>query len=68
VSRSSVPDTTALGAAYLAGLAEGVWDTLDEIAQNWRSDSQARPAPDRSGAEAGYRQWRQALSRAKAWA
>jgi glycerol kinase len=67
VNRSSVPDTTALGAAYLAGLAAGVWDNLDEVASNWRSDRQARPAADRSGAEAGYRQWQQAVSRAKAW-
>jgi glycerol kinase len=36
VVRSAVPDTTALGAAYLAGLAEGVWSGLEDIAANWR--------------------------------
>jgi glycerol kinase len=68
VNRSSEPDTTALGAAYLAGLAEGVWSDLGEVANNRRRDRQARPAADRSGADAAYRQWRHALSRAKAWA
>ena len=50
VVRSAVPDTTALGAAYLAGLAEGVWGNLDDIAAIWSSDRRALPASDTTGA------------------
>jgi glycerol kinase len=71
VVRSAVSDTTALGAAYLAGLAEGVWDSLEDIAANWTSDWRALPANEgsgmRRGADAGYEQWTRALSRARAW-
>jgi glycerol kinase len=63
VRRTAVPDTTALGAAYLAGLAEGVW-TLDDIAGLWREDGRAEPAADRSRAEAGYEGWKRAVERA----
>ena len=63
-----MPDTTALGAAYLAGLAEGVWDDLDEVAANWATDRRAsagrRP---RAGADAGYRQWQRAVSGPGRW-
>ncbi len=67
VARSSVADTTALGAAYLAGLAEGVWGALDDVAANWTCDRMAGPAGDTTGAEAGYRQWQRAVERARAW-
>ena len=43
VQRPVVQETTALGAAYLAGLAEGVWSTLDEVAAQWRLDATFEP-------------------------
>lgn len=67
VARSSVADTTALGAAYLAGLAEGVWDSLDDVATHWTCDRRATPAGDTTRAEAGYHQWQRAVQRARAW-
>jgi glycerol kinase len=65
VARSRVPDTTALGAAYLAGLAEGVWGSLDELASLWGSDAEARPQRQRDDQ---YEQWRRAVDRARNWA
>ncbi|HEY2301221.1 MAG TPA: glycerol kinase GlpK [Acidimicrobiales bacterium] len=67
VARSGVTETTALGAAYLAGLAEGVWDTLDDVASHWTSDRRATPAVARADADTNHRQWRRALSRARSW-
>src|SRR5919109_4209612 len=43
VARPVVQETTALGAAYLAGLAEGVWSSLDEVASHWALDAEFRP-------------------------
>ena len=48
VVRAAVRETTALGAAWLAGLAEGVWDSLDELAACWQPDASVEPAADRS--------------------
>jgi glycerol kinase len=67
VVRAAVQETTALGAALLAGLAEGVWASLDDIAQAWRSDASVDPAPDRSVAETAYRGWRRAVARTLHW-
>jgi glycerol kinase len=65
VARSRVADTTALGAAYLAGLAEGVWGSLDEIASLWGADAETRP---RRRADDRYEQWRRAVERSRGWA
>ncbi|MDP9075747.1 MAG: glycerol kinase GlpK [Actinomycetota bacterium] len=65
VARSRFADTTALGAAYLAGLAEGVWGSLDEVASLWSADIEAAPRPRN---EARYHQWRRAVDRARGWA
>jgi glycerol kinase len=65
VARSRVADTTALGAAYLAGLAEGVWDSLDELASLWGADAEARPLRQSDGQ---YEQWRRAVERSRGWA
>ena len=54
-------ETTSLGAAYLAGLAVGVWSSLDEITQNWHLDKQFDPGP----ATPGYEQWLRALERVR---
>ena len=68
VRRTAVTDTTALGAAYLAGLAEGVWGSLDEVAGLWSAGATAEPTrpPDATGA--AYGEWRRAVERARRWA
>ncbi len=68
VARPEVTETTALGAAYLAGLAEGVWASTGDIVDNWRLDVEVQPSADRSGADAGYARWLQAVERSRGWA
>jgi glycerol kinase len=68
VARPLVQETTALGAAYLAGLAEGVWGSIDEISANWQLDATFTPRADRSAAEAAYAGWRRAVERSRGWA
>jgi glycerol kinase len=67
VARSRVTDTTAVGAAYLAGLAEGVWDSLDDVAANWGADARVEPAVGASSANALYDRWQRAVERAQGW-
>jgi glycerol kinase len=67
VRRAAVQETTALGAAYLAGLAEGVWGGEEELAGHWREDRAFHPR-DPEGASRGYREWRRAVERALRWA
>ena len=66
VRRTAVADTTALGAAFLAGLAEGVWGSLTEIASLWAADATAEPAGDGLAA-AGYAGWARAVERSMSW-
>ena len=61
-------ESTALGAAMLAGLAEGVWGSLDEVAGLWRLDVEFEPQLDAALADALYETWRRAVERARAWA
>jgi len=68
VSRPVVQETTALGAAYLAGLAEGVWSSTAEIADQWAIDVEVTPSEDRTAADADYAQWKRAVERARGWA
>ena len=68
VHRPTVPETTALGAAYLAGLAEGFWDSLDDIAENWAIDITIEPSSDRSMIERDHQQWLRAVARSRGWA
>ena len=68
VRRTAVADTTALGAAYLAGLAEGVWGSLDDIAGLWAAAATAEPSSDRDAALAAYEGWRRAVDRSRRWA
>ena len=70
VIRASVAETTALGAAYLAGIAEGVWSGLDEVASLTNqsdADQTFQPNPDRKRADADYAQWQRAVSRSLGW-
>jgi glycerol kinase len=68
VTRPVVQETTALGAAYLAGLAEGVWESTDDIATNWIVDAEVQPAVDAATADVGHEQWTRAVERARGWA
>jgi glycerol kinase len=67
VARPVVQETTALGAAYLAGLAEGVWTGLDEIGRHWALDAEFTPRATQSGADAKYAGWKRAVERSRAW-
>jgi len=68
VVRPVVKETTALGAAYLAGLAVGYWRSRDEIAKNWAVDRRFLPAMDGKRRDELYASWRRAVSRAAGWA
>lgn len=67
VDRPEVIETTALGAAYLAGLAVGFWPNKDEISKKWKVDKVFNPEMETSKKEKLYRGWQKAVSRAKAW-
>jgi glycerol kinase len=60
-------ETTALGAAYLAGLAEGVWASIDEVGEQWGLDAEFTPNADRAVADALHAQWLRALERSRDW-
>ena len=68
VSRPEVAETTALGAAYLAGLAVGYWEGLDDIASNWREQARFAPSMEEKERERLYAQWKRAVECAKGWA
>lgn len=62
-----VTETTALGAAYLAGLAVGFWKSTDEIAKNWSSGSEFEANLDNDKKEKLYSGWKKAVKRSMAW-
>jgi glycerol kinase len=68
VVRAANPETTAMGAAYLAGLAVGFYKSTDEIASQWASDRTFEPKIGRDEREKLRVGWNKALQRAKAWA
>jgi glycerol kinase len=67
VVRPEVTETTALGAAYLAGLAVGFWKTTDEIASQWRVERRFEPKMPADKARGLRARWTRALERAKGW-
>ncbi len=67
VRRPVVAETTALGAAYLAGLAVGYWDGLDDVRRNWALDREFSPSMDAAERERLYRGWKKAVARALDW-
>jgi glycerol kinase len=67
VVRPTVSETTALGAAYAAGLAAGVWSGLDELKQQWHTGHVYTPDWDDARRAAGYRGWQLAVEKAKDW-
>ncbi len=69
VARPKITETTALGAAYLAGLGAGVWSSLDEVSQRWEADVVVEPNPSAaSAADAAYADWLRAVERSRNWA
>jgi glycerol kinase len=68
VRRAAVQETTALGAAYLAGIAEGVWATPKEAAAAWRADAEFTPALGEGERSARRAQWSRAVERSRSWA
>ncbi|MDK2794063.1 MAG: glycerol kinase [Caldanaerobacter sp.] len=68
VDRPQVIETTALGAAYLAGLAVGFWNSREEIEKNWNIDRRFEPAMEEEKREKLYRGWKKAVERAMKWA
>ncbi|MEV7995997.1 glycerol kinase GlpK [Streptomyces sp. NPDC086077] len=67
VIRPKVSETTALGAAYAAGLATGVWNDLDELKTHWQRDAEWTPAMDASERDREYRNWRRAVEKTLGW-
>ncbi|HEX7835251.1 MAG TPA: glycerol kinase GlpK [Pseudolysinimonas sp.] len=67
VIRPAVIETTALGAAYAAGLAVGFWKDLDELRANWREDARWLPQMDAAEREERLRQWKRAVTRSFDW-
>ncbi|MGZ5414572.1 MAG: glycerol kinase GlpK [Aeromicrobium sp.] len=67
VSRPEVPETTALGAAYAAGLAVGYWSGTDELRTNWNESKRWTATWDDDRRAAGYAQWQKAVARTLDW-
>jgi glycerol kinase len=68
VRRPTVAETTALGAAYLAGLAVSYWKDLDDVAQNWALDLEFKPQMPAAERDARYARWQEAVRRTLGWA
>ena len=68
VDRPEIVETTALGAAFLAGLGTGVWSSTDELRKTWALDRQFTPSGDRDALDASYARWTNAVERSKGWA
>ena len=67
VVRPRISETTALGAAYAAGLATGVWDGLDTLKAHWQKDAEWQPRMDEKTREKEYRRWKKAVERSFGW-
>jgi glycerol kinase len=68
VARPVSIESTALGVAMMAGLAEEVWGSLDELASLWRLDAEFAPALDPGLADTGYGAWLRTVERSRDWA
>jgi glycerol kinase len=67
VIRPKVAETTALGAAYAAGMAVGFWSGVEDLRQNWAEDKTFHPAMESTVRETYYRQWKKAVDRTFDW-
>jgi glycerol kinase len=68
VERPKIVETTALGAAFLAGLGTGVWDSTEALRDTWSLDQRFEPGGDRAAADKAHARWRDAVERSKGWA
>ena len=67
VIRPTITETTALGAAYAAGLAVGLWDDLDELSNKWKEDRRWEPSMPEKIREGYFRHWKKAVDRSMDW-
>ena len=67
IQRAHIVETTALGAAYLAGLAVGVWRDTTEVEQYWKSTATYEPKMSTDERETLYSNWRYAVERSRGW-
>ncbi len=67
VDRPQIIETTALGAAYLAGLAVGVWNNKEELKKSWKLDTRFEPQMERAQADKLYKGWRKAVQHSMHW-
>ena len=67
VVRPTVLETTALGAAYMAGLATGFWESVDQIEKNWTIDRTFEPSCSAAEADARCARWAEAVKRSSRW-
>jgi len=67
VIRSVIQETTAMGSAYLAGLAEGVWSNTGELAAKWQAETEFTPEANREAADSLYTNWKRAVQRSLDW-
>jgi glycerol kinase len=67
VVRPVVAETTALGAAYAAGLAVGFWANLGELRSNWQEDKRWEPSMDAADRDRFIRLWKKAVTRSFDW-
>jgi glycerol kinase len=71
VERPQIVETTGLGAAFLAGLGVGVWDSTDDLRETWQLDARFEPSVDedtRAAADASYARWQEGVRRSLSWA
>jgi len=68
VVRPKVAETTALGAAYAAGLATGFWGSVDDLRANWGKDKEWDPSMDQATVEREYGEWKKAVTKTFDWA
>ena len=67
VIRPKITETTALGAAYAAGLAVGFWTDLDEITENWAEDKRWKPNGKTEDNDKLFRNWDKAVTKSLDW-
>ena len=67
VIRPKITETTALGAAYAAGLSVGFWKNLDDLRMNWQEDHRWLPKMDPSIRDKLYKDWKRAVERSFDW-
>lgn len=67
IVRPKIHETTALGAAYLAGLAVGFWKDMNEVQHQWQMDREFKPSMDAARVQKLKKGWNKAVSKAKAW-